>query len=438
MYGGREAAFKPTRMYLRRLPEQITDRGASQLRLSFSLLGAGLNEMPQNDCWMLPEGIQESLPEEAARLELLRRRLLDLFDSWGYELVMPPFIEFIDSLLVGTGHDLDLQTFKLTDQVSGRMLGIRADMTPQVARIDAHNLKTSLPTRLCYIGTVLHTRADPLEKTRSPLQVGAELYGHAGVESDFEIVQLMLESLSTVGIRNIHIDLGHVGIFRGLAQQAGLSESQECEVFDVMQRKAFTELDVLLEKYGLSGEIRKMLQELPRLNGSTDIVEIARKKFESANQSVKDALLYLETLRVKISDCFPELPINFDLAELRGYHYQTGVVFAAFVPGYGREIARGGRYDEIGKVFGRARPATGFSADVKVLANLSQSKKLESEGAIFAPSEDDSNLSRAIAELRRSGRRVIQQLPGQLGTVEEMSCQYRLVKEQSAWVVVTA
>ena len=194
--------------------------------------------MQQKDSWLLPDGIEEILPEEAKHLESLRRKILDTFACWGYELVIPPFIDYLDSLLTGSGHDLELQTFKLTDQISGEMLGVRSDMTPQVARIDAHNINAQWPTRLCYVGTILHTKGDPLEKTRSPMQIGAELYGHAGKESDVEVIRLMLEMLAMSGLQNVHLDLGHVGIYRALSKQAGLTDTQEAELFDVLQRKA--------------------------------------------------------------------------------------------------------------------------------------------------------------------------------------------------------
>ena len=391
----------------------------------------------QADSWLLPEGIQEVLPDEAQKLEFLRRELLDLFALWGYELVIPPFIEFLDSLLIGTGRDLDLQTFKLTDQMSGRTLGVRADMTPQVARIDAYNLHRDEPTRLCYLGTVLHALNDPLERSRSPLQVGAELYGHSGVDSDLEIVQLTLESLVVAGIQNVHMDLGHVAIFRSLASQAGLTPSQEATVFDIMQRKAISELNVLLEAYRLQDPVRSMLAELPRLNGTHGVIEKAAKVLSRAGQDVLDALQYLDDFSQRLQARYPMLPINFDLAELRGYHYQTGVVFAAFVPGYGREIARGGRYDDIGKVFGRSRHATGFSADVKVLASLSKNVETRPSEAIFAPAGNDPELDEKIRDLRSSGRVVIQELPGQTGGAEELKCRYRLEKQNNEWSIVT-
>ncbi|MCI0733524.1 MAG: ATP phosphoribosyltransferase regulatory subunit [Methylococcaceae bacterium] len=390
----------------------------------------------QANRWLLPEGIQEVLPDEAQRLEVLRRELLDLFALWGYELVIPPFIEFLDSLLIGTGHDLDLQTFKLTDQTSGRTLGVRADMTPQVARIDAHNLHREEPTRLCYLGTVLHALNDPLEKSRSPLQVGAELYGHAGIDSDLEVVQLMLETLAVTGIQNVHLDLGHVAIFRELAKAASLDGIQEATIFDILQRKAVAELNDLLAAYRLDEPLRSMLAELPRLNGTDAVLERARKVLSGAGPEVLAALDYLDELSQRLHARFPLLPIHFDLAELRGYHYQTGVVFAAFVPGYGREIARGGRYDEIGKVFGRARPATGFSADVKVLASLTRNIPDHRPARVFAPAENDPVLDEKIRDLRVSGRAVIQELPGQAGGAEQMNCGYRLERRSDGWVVV--
>ncbi|MDQ5939431.1 MAG: phosphoribosyltransferase regulatory subunit, partial [Pseudomonadota bacterium] len=314
----------------------------------------------QQNAWLLPDGIDELLPDEAHRLENLRRALLDTFTHWGYQLVVPPIIDFLDSLLTGSGHELDLQTFKLTDQISGKMLGVRADMTPQVARIDAHNLKHDHPSRLCYAGTVLHTRGDALEKTRSPMQIGAELYGHAGKESDCEIIRLMLEMLAMSGVLNVHLDLGHVGIYRALAEKAHLTPAQESQLFDVLQRKARPELKELLDSYHLSNELKIAFLKLPELNGDKSVLIKAKECLHFVE--VQAALADLDGISQELTRYFPSLSISFDLAELRGYHYHTGVVFAAFVPTIGREIARGGRYDNIGAIFGRNRPATGFSA----------------------------------------------------------------------------
>jgi len=388
------------------------------------------------DRWLLPEGIEEILPSEAKRLECLRRQILDLFARWGYELVQPPLIDFIDSLLVGAGRDLDLQTFKFTDQHSGRLLGVRADMTPQVARIDAHHLKRNTPTRLCYLGTVLHTKGESLEKSRSPLQVGAEIYGHGTLESDLEIIRLMLEMLATTGIQDVHLDLGHVGIFRGLAEQAELDTNQEADLFDVLQRKATRELDEMLDELELGEALQTMLAGLIELNGVDGVIENANKVFEFAEEPVKTALAELETIANSIRFLFPAMPINFDLAELRGYHYQTGIVFAAFVPGCGKEIARGGRYDNVGQEFGRARPATGFSADLKVLSGIASDIPASATKKVFAPFDvSNGGLRNKIRDLRGSGWIVIEELPGQNGNSLDMGCGYRLEKQGTDWEV---
>ena len=384
----------------------------------------------------MPEGIEEILPEDAKHLEGLRSKLLEMFACWGYDLVIPPLIDFLDSLLTGSGHDLDLQTFKLTDQVSGEMLGVRADMTPQVARIDAHNLKHEWPTRLCYVGTILNARSDPLHKTRSPMQIGAELYGHAGKESDVEVICLMLEMLALTGLQNIHLDLGHVGIYRAISRQAGLTELQESELFGVLQRKARPELQGLMDSYAINADLKAMLLKLPELNGGKDVLDKARTVFLKANNEVKEALADLESIAEKLVVRFPFLPISFDLAELRGYHYHTGIVFAAFVPSIGREIARGGRYDNIGAVFGRARPATGFSADLKLLSSLSkQYCQVKQRELIFAPYSEDVQLNEKIRELRANQQAVVQQLPGQTGSAKELGCTSILEQDNQIWVV---
>ena len=384
----------------------------------------------------MPEGIEEILPEDAKHLEGLRSKLLEMFACWGYDLVIPPLIDFLDSLLTGSGHDLDLQTFKLTDQVSGEMLGVRADMTPQVARIDAHNLKHEWPTRLCYVGTILNARSDPLHKTRSPMQIGAELYGHAGKESDVEVIRLMLEMLALTGLQNIHLDLGHVGIYRAISRQAGLTELQESELFGVLQRKARPELQGLMDSYAINADLKAMLLKLPELNGGKDVLDKARTVFLKANNEVKEALADLESIAEKLVVSFPFLPISFDLAELRGYHYHTGIVFAAFVPSIGREIARGGRYDNIGAVFGRARPATGFSADLKLLSSLSkQYCQVKQRELIFAPYSEDVQLNEKIRELRANQQAVVQQLPGQTGSTKELGCTSILEQDNQIWVV---
>lgn len=390
----------------------------------------------RDERWLLPEGIEELLPEQAERLERLRRDLLDLFAGWGYRLVIPPIIEHLESLLVGTGRDLDLQTFKITDQLTGRLLGVRADMTPQVARIDAHRLKSIAPARLCYVGPVLHTRPQGFARTRSPYQVGAELYGHATIESDVEILQLMVEALTVVGLDRPHIDLGHVGVFRGLAREAQLDADQEQVLFDALQRKAQPEIKQYLDSLAIAPDYRRMLTALVELNGDGGVLDEARKALHPAGAAVHQALDNLQQIAQLARRRMPDIALHFDLAELRGYHYQTGVVFAAFVPGHGQEIARGGRYDDIGRAFGGARPATGFSTDLETLIMLSPQQK-ELHSAILAPCAEDPALHKAIAKLRRQGQRVCMALPGQSGTAQDMGCDRVLEQHDGVWRVKT-
>jgi len=371
----------------------------------------------------------------AARLEVLRRDLLGLYSTWGYELVMPPFIDHIESLLTGTGHDLDLQTFKLVDQVNGRTLGVRADMTPQVARIDAHQLKRDVPTRLCYMGTVLHARPDSFGGTRSPLQVGAELYGHAGIESDVEILGLMLNTFSVAGVENVFIDLGNVDIFKGLAQQAKLDQETEASLFEMLQRKAIPEIEQLLAELSIDNNMRNMLTALAELNGDVSVLKTARQQLAKADANVHAAIDYLEKTAELIMARFDNVGFNFDLAELHGYHYQTGVVFAAFVPGSGEAIARGGRYDDIGQIFGRARAATGFSTDLKLLDNLT-TRQFKKDNRVFAPADADQELQNKISEIRSQGVCVVEQLSGQSGDAKAMQCNQQLELVDGAWQVV--
>jgi len=388
----------------------------------------------RTDRWLLPEGIEELLPAEASRLEALRRRLLDLYATWGYAQVMPPFIEYLESLLVGSGSDLDLETFKLTDQLTGRLMGVRADMTQQVARIDAHRLQHEAPTRLCYLGTVLRARPDGPGGSRSPLQVGAELYGHAGIESDAEVVALMIETLEACGIHDVHLDLGHVGIFRGLTAAAGLDELREAELFEMLQRKARAELEAAVAD--MPQDHASWLLALVDLNGGDEVLDVARERLGGASDEVEAALASLAGVAEVLRRERPELVLHFDLAELRGYRYHTGVVFAALVPGHGEAIARGGRYDDVGRFFGRARPATGFSTDLRTLLRLSDGQATaQIESGIFAPADADPALCAAIRELRERGERVVRALPGQVGGAAEMDCDRELVRKDDGWEI---
>lgn len=391
--------------------------------------------MSGKDRWLLPEGIEEVLPDEAQRLESLRRRILDLFGTWGYELVMPPMIEYLDSLLTGVSQELDVQTFKVTDQLTGRLMGVRPDMTPQAARIDAHYLKRTAPVRLCYLSSVLRTRPDDLAGSREPLQLGAELFGHAGPDSDAEILCLMVATLELAGIEQLHIDLGHIGVFRGLVATAGLAEGLQAELFDALQCKAQPQIAALLEGSGMSGEDKRMIKGLVDLNGDAEVLPRARHNLQGAPPPVQQALDNLDSVTQAVQRRMPELALHFDLAELAGYNYYTGVVFSAFVPTYGRAVARGGRYDGIGKAFGRARPATGFSADLRLLRKLSSSDERTHTG-ILAPCEDDTGLQSEITRLRAAGERVVACLPGTAVTAAEMGCDRELVRKDGDWAVV--
>lgn len=388
------------------------------------------------DRWLLPEGIEELLPPEAARLEQLRRRLLDTYRSWGYEQVFPPLVEYLDSLLTGMGHDLALQTFTLTDPLTGRQMGVRADMTPQIARIDAHTLKAEGPTRLCYAGHVLHAKPASLTASRALIQIGAELYGHAGVESDAEIVLLMLETLRTAGLQPVHLDLGHVSIYRALADQAGLTGEAEWQLFGILQRKSVPELDEFLARHVTDATASQRLRSLADLAGDASVLSRARTLLSGAPAAVETALSELDRMAAIVSARAPGVTLYFDLGELRGYHYHTGMVFSAYVPGIGQAVASGGRYDHVGEVFGRARPATGFSTDLALLAKLGQ-RVAEAPRRIVAPDGDAPGLWAAIAALRAQGEVVVQTLPD---SPEPTSTGYRLMPgsgPDAAWQVVS-
>ncbi|WP_079204712.1 ATP phosphoribosyltransferase regulatory subunit [Pseudomonas sp. CC6-YY-74] len=386
------------------------------------------------DRWLLPDGIEEVLPPEAARIEVARRQVLDLFQRWGYEFVVTPHIEYLESLLTGAGQDLDLRTFKVTDPLSGRQMGFRADITPQVARIDAHTLRREGPSRLCYAGSVVHAQPRALTTSRSPIQLGAELYGDASPASDVEVISLLVDTLELAQVPDIHMDLGHVGIYRGLARAAGLTGEVEQQLFDALQRKALDEIVLLTE--ALPAALCKMLRALAELCGGREVLDLAQACLVEAPDDVHAALDDLLAIADTLSLRYPELPLYFDLSELRGYRYHTGVVFAAFVPGVGQSIAQGGRYDDIGADFGRARPATGFSTDLKTLVSLGQMPLGELPAGIWAPDHHDVYLWQAVQRLRGEGERVVQALPGQaLADAREVGCDRQLLLCDGRWQV---
>jgi ATP phosphoribosyltransferase regulatory subunit len=394
--------------------------------------------MSAADRWLLPEGVEEILPDEAFVLESLRRETLDLYASWGYQLVMTPFVEYLDALLVGKSHDLDLHTFKVTDQMSGRMMGIRADMTPQVARIDAHCLNRAGAVRLCYADSVLHTKPRGLLTSRVPFRIGAELFGHAGTEADVELISLMLETLRGADVRDVHLVLGHVGIFRSLVAEADLDEKKEAVLFDLVQRKAYAEIDALLKDVVPDRELRNMLRELTRLSGDTETLGRALEVFLDAPPSVRRELAELKAIAEGVANHNADVVLCFDLCELRGYEYHTGIVFAAYTPDNGRAVAKGGRYNDIGEVFGRARPASGFDCDLKVLAKLTQ-REFKRPSGILAPAVDDVALASLVSELRSGGEIVISDLnAGALSVTEaaELGCDRLLSKNNGSWEVM--
>lgn len=376
--------------------------------------------------WLLPEYLADALPAEAAKIESLRRRTLDLFRVHGYELVMPPLLEYLESLLTGAGQDLRLKTFKLVDQLSGRTMGVRADITPQVARIDAHLLNRHGVVRLCYCDSVLHTLPAATAGTREPIQIGAEIYGHAGVEADLEIIRLMAAALEGAGLSAARLDLGHVGIFRALAQAAGLPAGAEEEVFALLQAKDVPGLQAACS--GLAEPYRSALLRLPDLYGDARVLAEARRLLP-ALPAVTAALDLLDLLAGRAGD----LPIGFDLSDLRGYHYHNGVVFAAYSPGYASALALGGRYDGAGEAFGRARPATGFSMDLREVARLAPA--LPGSKAILAPyGGEDAALAAAVTRLRREGEAVVEMLPGHSGS-EGLPCDRQLVQRDGQWII---
>lgn len=362
--------------------------------------------MTYADRWLLPDGVEEILPVAAKPLDQLRRQLLDLYGRWGYDLVIPPLLEYTDSLMIGLGRDIDLLTFKVTDQLSGRTLGIRADITPQTARMDAHSLNRQGANRLCYAGHVVHTRPKNPLATRTPIQAGVEFYGEAGLSADVEVVSLLLESLKLAGLPRLHLDLGHVGIYRALAAVAGFNAEQEEAFFELLQRKAMTEIKVWVNAKVHDPALAEVLLALPLLAGGREVLGRARQLFANLAPEALAAVDQMEEVASLVTGRYPEAELYFDLSELRGYHYLTGLVFAAFAPGYGNPIASGGRYDHIGEVFGRARPATGFAVDLTALSKLGLLRSVATP-AILALQPLTQAQWQIVQALRAQGERVV-------------------------------
>ena len=376
--------------------------------------------------WLLPEYLEDILPPAARVIERARRQTLDIFASHGYELIIPPLMEYLESLLTGTGRDLEIDTFKLVDQMSGRLMGVRADMTPQAARIDAHLLNRQGVTRLCYAGPVLHTRPGNQHTSREPLQVGAELFGHAGLESDLEVQKMLLKTLNALGVQNLHLDLGHVGIFRALMNAAQANAALEGDLFRALQAKDIPSIAELAR--AMPASIRDALLVLPTLYGPRAALARAAEVLPKLPE-IGQALDALETLATDLTASGATL--YFDLAELRGYHYHSGVVFAAYAQGSPYALAQGGRYDNVGQQFGRARCATGFSLDLRALAPYLQPQLTQS--GILAPYSADPALAEKIESLRSAGQIVVVELPGQEAHRAESNCDRRLVFKNGIW-----
>lgn len=392
-----------------------------------------------NKRWLLPDGVQETLPPDAAEVELLRHQILTIFQQWGYDLVMPAMIEYMDSLLTGTAHSLDTITFSLVDQLSGKQMGVRSDMTPQVARIDAHLLADDAlhqrVSRLCYCGHLLHAIGEGITASRTPLQIGAEIFGSESVSADIEIVSLMIAMLHKTGLSSISIDIGHVGIFRSLVKNTELDEAQENRLFDMLQRKSIPDLHIYLQELPLDEQQREHFRQLALLNGDVSIIDEARVIYADASADLFAALDEMHHIVNALQARYPETLIHCDLSELRGYSYHTGLVFAAFLPGQGAEIARGGRYDDVGSVFGNARPATGFSADLLNLYQL-RGSGCPQRSSILAPDNADKELNELISDLRHSGERVVVDLTqGKNGAVDQQ-CDREIRNINNSWVVL--
>ena len=387
--------------------------------------------MASNERWLLPDGIDELLPERAASVEALRRALLDDCARWGYRYVIPPLVEFTDSLLVGLGADLDVLTCKFSDRNSGRMLGVRADMTPQVARIDAHALGEAGVTRLCYTGSTLHSASQSTSVGRSPIQLGAELYGCADISADLEVIDLMLALMARADTEERHgpitLDVGHVGVYQAVLRHSGIEGDAAATIFDALQRKSLPDLDEATTSS--NAEVMSTLTSLVNLHGGADVLEQARSCLAHVPAALA-ALDEVEQVIQAVKTVHPSVSVYVDLAELRGFQYHTGLVFAAYLEGVGAAVATGGRYDNVGAVFGRSRPATGFAFDLKAL--MAAARPAVATGSLVsAPDLQDADLLHAVRELRAAGRSVVTALGG----THDPRCSELLVKGDDGWVI---
>lgn len=394
--------------------------------------------MRKSNRWVLPEGVEELLPDEAWRMELLRADILGYLNASGYELVVPPLIEYLDSLLTGTGEDLDIQTFKVTDQLSGRTMGVRADMTPQVARIDAHTIGNESVSRLCYVGPTVTTRPQAPAGTREPLQLGAELFGCSSPQGDGEVIQLMVDILNLSGVGKIHLDLGHAGVARHLMARADLDGAVQTTLFDALGRKSEPDIKLLNKQGLLSDNWCECFSSLVLMHGPIEQLSTITAPLDALRSSIgpiDEVLTTFGQVADLASALLPDISIGFDLTELRGYHYHTGVVFAAYLEGEGEAIARGGRYDDIGGVFGHPRPATGFSADLRRLLRAGEARQRADLDVVCAPYGTSQTLRTAIVKLKKEGKRVVYVMPDTSLRAMKTMGNHQLIEFDGKWQV---
>lgn len=386
--------------------------------------------MVTEDRWMLPEGIQELLPARAAAVEQMRRGLLDLFHTWGYSLVVPPLVEFTQSLLLDKSNDLNIQSFKVTDQLSGKTMAVRADITAQVSRIDAHSMAATGINRLCYVGSVLHTKPKAPMASRSPIYAGAELFGEPSNFADIEVIELMLDSLDALGVGQATLDLGHVQIYRSLIAAADVDTDTEQQIFTALQRKSATALERALCSVN-DPAIAELLRQLRTLHGGLDVLNKARKMFSSVDIDVDEALDQLEAIAKRIESRYTNKGLYIDLGELRGFQYHTGLVFSAYVPGVGTSVANGGRYNRLSEQFGKKRAATGFNLDLKALIEL-VGTACPAKG-IFASYADTLQFAEYVKQLRQRGERVVVAYDGNYDP--SLECNRRLILKGEGFVI---
>ena len=385
--------------------------------------------MNKSDHWVLPAGIEERLPTDVVQLEEMRRKIFDLFSSWGYELIITPIIEYVESLVIEGDQRLNSQTLKLTDIANGRTMGVRADMTPQAARIDAHRLESDDVRRLCYFGTVVRAKPQDVVGTRELMQFGAEIYGHNSIASTVESIRLAVAALETVGIKGIHINIGHVGIYSALVKSAGLDTQQEKGLFNLIQIKAAHEISDYLSRQRIDSRYQDWFVKLTEAYGDVEILAKAKKLF--AGTEAEESINELEEIHHRLQ--YFGITPTFDLSETGSYSYENGLIFTIYVEGLGQELGHGGRYDNIGKVFGRARPAVGFSSDLLLLASLIDDKG-KSQKLVYAPyHEGDIKLQEKVTELRQQGNRVIECLEDNLSTLPPGS--KLLICNKGSWVI---